>query len=194
MGSKACQSCGDRKARLCTECAGAGVPPPSWTPFLPATPIAGTDPDAVRLLNGAELWVNSLYQVAVRRQPGGPWGPMVHLSIRRLDRGPVREWRDLQRIKCDLVGPESEGVELFPAESRLIDTANQYHLWVFTTFRFPFGSRDGRLVGDSPTGNAVQRPFDQRPGDTLSGDALDDEVRRRLAKTAARADGQDGGR
>jgi hypothetical protein len=33
-------------------------------------------------------------------------------------------------------------VELYPAESRLMDTSNKYHLWAITdpTFRFPFGS------------------------------------------------------
>lgn len=183
MGSKACQSCGDRRARLCAECAGAGpAAAPPWTPFLPAKPAAGTDPAAARLLAGAELWANSRYVVAVRRQAAGPFGPMVHLSVRRLDRAPARDWRDLQRIKDELVGPEAEGVELFPAESRLVDTANQYHLYCFPSYRFPFGADDGRLVGDSPTGGAAQRPFEERPADALSGAALDEEVARRTGR------------
>jgi hypothetical protein len=37
----------------------------------------------------------------------------------------VHDWRDLQRIKNQLVGPECEAVELYPAESRKVDTANQ---------------------------------------------------------------------
>jgi hypothetical protein len=47
----------------------------------------------------------------------------------------------MQKIKNLIVGPENEGVELFPAESRLVDTANQYHLWVFERpdVRFPIG-------------------------------------------------------
>jgi hypothetical protein len=53
----------------------------------------------------------------------------VHLSIKRFDRGPVRDWRHLQQIKNEVVGPEAEAFEIFPAESRLVDTANQYHLW-----------------------------------------------------------------
>ena len=185
MGSKLCHSCGSRRARVCAECARAAPPAPAWTPFLPAVPAPGTELEAVGSLKGAELWLNSRYQVAVRRQAGGPWGPMVHLSVRRLDRAPLRDWRDLQRIKDDLVGPEAEGVELFPAESRLVDSANQYHIYAFPAFRFPFGADDGRLVGDSVTGRAVQRPFDDRPADALSGAALDEEIRRR--RSASRA-------
>jgi hypothetical protein len=42
-------------------------------------------------------------------------------------------------------------VELFPAESRLVDTANQYHLWVMADaeYRFPFGYQR-RLVFEQP--------------------------------------------
>lgn len=71
---------------------------------------------------------------------GAKWG--WHLSIKRNDREPIREWRDLQRIKNELCGPEAEAVELFPAESRLTDEANQFHLWVFNRgYRFPFGDQ-----------------------------------------------------
>ncbi len=71
------------------------------------------------------------------------------------------DWRDFQRIKNELVGPEAEGVELYPAESQLADSANQYHLWVFdgSGFRFPFGFND-RLVSDQPLEGGQQRPFE----------------------------------
>lgn len=55
---------------------------------------------------------------------------VVHLSIKRKDDLRVRSWVDLQMIKNSLVGPECEGVEIFPAESRKVDYANQYHLWI----------------------------------------------------------------
>lgn len=120
--------------------------------------------------NALPLWKNLDYQVAVRtfattmeRGDGRP-GMInaVHLSIKRIDRRPVRDWRDLQLIKNQLIGEECEAVELFPAESRLVDNANQFHLWGFDdpTFRFPFGFPD-RMVSDdvSPESNVVQRPF-----------------------------------
>lgn len=85
---------------------------------------------------------------------------LVHLSIRRLDRKPLRDWREFQRIKNEICGPEHEAVELFPAESRLVDQANQYHLWVLPPgVRFPFGFDAGRQVDYSTAESigAVQR-------------------------------------
>lgn len=105
-----------------------------------------------------EIYRNDLYQVHVRNLGNG----MVHLSIKRNDREVIHDWRDLQQIKNMLVGEECEGVELYPAESRLADTANQYHLWVFTdpTFRVPIGFNDGRHATTRPIGNSKNRPFD----------------------------------
>ena len=57
--------------------------------------------------------------------------PMHWLSIKRLDQRAVLDWRHLQQIKTELVGPENEAFQLHPAESRLMDTANQFHLLVF---------------------------------------------------------------
>lgn len=103
------------------------------------------------------------YLVSIRWNPEGPFvrekGPMMrprmmpammHLSIKRQDREPVTDWRHKQEIKNMLVGPEFEAVELFPAESRVVDTANQYHLWVFgdtgalRDLGFPVGKRLGQ--------------------------------------------------
>lgn len=110
------------------------------------------------------IYLNSRYQVNVRicmPENGGP-SELTHLSIKRIDKRPIHDWRDLQRIKNEIIGPEFEAVELYPAESRLIDTANQYHLWVVTSpgYKFPFGF-NGRLVIEEPGGNAVQRPFEK---------------------------------
>ena len=102
-----------------------------------------------------EIWRNDLYQV--HKRIGNP--EVIHLSIRRLDRGPVHDWRDLQMIKNELVGPENEAVEIYPAESRLVDEANQYHLWVFADpeYRIPFGFHDGRVVSNTESGGSRQR-------------------------------------
>jgi hypothetical protein len=88
-----------------------------------------------------EVWKNDQYQVAVRHLKGGPEAvPMVQLSILRIDRQPIHNRRDLQRIKNQPVGAECEVVELYPAESRLVDAANQYFLYAVLdpTFRFPW--------------------------------------------------------
>jgi hypothetical protein len=111
---------------------------------------------------------NNRYQVAIyetkSENPEAP--PMVLLSIKRIDRQPIHDWRDLQKIKSMLVGPECEGVELYPAESRVADTANQYHLWVVAdpTFRWPFGFSGGRVIAtpaQAAAAGAVQRPFEE---------------------------------
>jgi hypothetical protein len=105
-----------------------------------------------------EVWLNDKYQVALRRLVPEV---MIHLSIKRLDRQPIHDWRELQEIKNQLVGPECEGVELYPAESRVVDTANQFHLWVCPKVgeKFPFGFDEGRIVSNGSVAGSVQRPL-----------------------------------
>ena len=100
-----------------------------------------------------KLFVNSRYQVAVRETGENS----CHLSIKRIDQAVVHDWRDLQRIKDELVGPECEAIELYPANSRLVDTSTQYHLWCSRdpAFRFPVGFNQ-RLVTYG-SGSHVQR-------------------------------------
>lgn len=111
-----------------------------------------------------EVWMNDRYVVHVIRWAGGPDGAaIVQLSIRRRDRGPARDWRDFQRIKNQLVGPQCEGVELYPAESRLMDAANQFHVWCIddALYRFPVGFTGPRVVTSDTGAGAVQRPIDE---------------------------------
>lgn len=109
------------------------------------------------------IWLNNIYQVNVRPVAANDWPAMIHLSIKRRDKQPigVEHFRDFQRIKNELVGPDHEAVELYPAEDSLIDSANQYHLWALadSAHRFPFGFRSGRLIIGKSEGGAVQRPF-----------------------------------
>lgn len=150
--------------------------PVPWTPFQRVSApeglteaqrqmirdLSGLDdeePEAVfaRMVSEHEIWMNSRYQVAIRAQ-----GQEVHLSIKRLDQLPIHDWRDLQRIKDELVGPECEALELYPANSRLVDTSTQYHLWAVRDpkFRFPFGYTEG-LIMEEDRGGAAQRPQEE---------------------------------
>lgn len=110
----------------------------------------------------AEHWTNLVYYcMAIRADPDEAPDELrlTWLSIKRHDRGTIRDWRDLQRIKNDVVGPECEAVELFPAESRLVDSANQYHLWALPPGeRWPLGF-GSRFVTDhvTPAMNIGQR-------------------------------------
>lgn len=148
------------------------TPPQDWGDWVEADGLVNRltrepvnhDRDVQRIV------ANNRYLVIITRvepnENAGPGAPtLIWLSIRRQDRKVVRDWRDLQRIKNELVGPENEGMEMYPAESRLVDTANQFHLWVFEdpTIRFPWGYED-RLVLDADAATemesgAVQRPF-----------------------------------
>ena len=109
---------------------------------------------------GDSIWVNDVYQVIKRDCKNG----QVHLSIRRNDRTHLRDWRHYQQIKNQLVGEECEAIELYPAESRLVDNANQFHLWCFLdpSFRVPVGW-DKRMVCEDVDGigNAQQRKFSE---------------------------------
>ena len=119
------------------------------------------------------LYHNNRYHVFLRKDAPleGSEAPYerVWLSIRNNDRSARRDWRDFQRIKNEIVGPEVEMVEIYPQESQKVDLSNQYHLWGWNTTEAPFtraglGWQEGRKVwngtGPNPvpnTPNAVQR-------------------------------------
>lgn len=84
-------------------------------------------PDGVDCQHHAALWKNDIYAVAVYDEKDG----IRHVTIQRLDGRPARDWRHLQQIKNETCGPEREAVELYPAQSRVVDTTNTTHLWVF---------------------------------------------------------------
>lgn len=75
----------------------------------------------------SRYFVNALYQVQATMVNA----TMMHLNIRRRDGGMFKDWRHFQQIKNEIAGPECEAVELYPAESRKVDTTNKWHLWVF---------------------------------------------------------------
>ena len=118
---------------------------------------------AVKLLKAdflrCKYFVNDRYQVEVRSHGD----TFVQLNVRRRDGAPIHDWRDLQQIKNELVGEECEAVELYPAESRKVDTSNKYHLWASTKpgWRFPIGfdKRDVQDATDTKVPGLRQRPL-----------------------------------
>jgi hypothetical protein len=117
-----------------------------------------------------EVWRNSRYLVSVDRIPVESLDvPVIHLQIESNNHHAVRDWRDFQRIKNELVGKEEEALEMYPAESRLVDTCNTYHLWCVPGSVLPFGCMQ-RMVSESGCGDGVQRPWelDVRPSDLLT--------------------------
>jgi hypothetical protein len=105
-----------------------------------------------------EHWVNRLYQVQVHRRQDGS---VMHLNIRRRDGAhDTRDWRHFQEIKNQLAGRECEAFELYPAESRKVDTSNKFHLWVLMPGeRIPVGwdERDVQYEENRDTPGIRQR-------------------------------------
>jgi hypothetical protein len=124
----------------------------------------------IERLRRQTIYMNDRYQVNVEvlRAPfGEATSDILWLSIKRRDRQPIHDWRDLQQIKSMIVGQQHEGFEVYPAETHKVDTANQYHLWVFCDpkVRLPLGSRT-EISGaeEAATVGATQRPFAGKPG------------------------------
>lgn len=119
----------------------------------------------IEMPEGEEWFQNDKYIGSLRKQEhpqeDGDILVMLHISFRRHDRGVQRDWRDTQRIKNDLVGEEQEMVEMYPAESRVVDTANQFHLWGVKGVPLPFGFPAGLRIDadETPIPGAKQRAF-----------------------------------
>ena len=160
------------------------TPAREWTEFVRVTHATNRVTGEVTPVPGdVALYGNNLYNVIVRRlEPGTSirddaentitlgkgWPPVLWLSISRRDRKTVLDWRHLQRIKNELVGEDCEAVQLFPASDRLVDGANQFHLWALAKpgLRFPFGYQERAVftpeeLADDPTSvGAVQREWE----------------------------------
>ena len=67
-------------------------------------------------------------------------GVVTHLAIRGIDDHREPPWRDMQRIKNELVGETLEAVHVCPRQTDLVDQADMYHLFVLPAgYDLPFG-------------------------------------------------------
>lgn len=146
-----------------------GGSPPEWKPsgyrFVR---------NSNEVVAGARVYQNDHYTANVYPENAG----VIHISFSRRDGGHAVDWRDKQHMKNQLIGTENEAVEIFPAESRKADGANQFHLWALADpkARFPIGFV-GRLVSDASSLPGVR----QRPG---SGATPEDEAESRRQEEA----------
>ena len=132
---------------------------------------------------GEEVYLSEEYQVNVEILSDG----VTWLSIKRKDKECIHDWRELQRIKNALCGPEREALELYPAESRLVDTSNQFHLFVLPEGQFfPYGYTDRVVVKGRKGGfqKAGQRDFqpDECPTDAMEPEEADKKAAEYLQK------------
>lgn len=105
---------------------------------------------AVKNVKEERILLSSGYQVNVIElgNEHDQWRNLTWLSIKRRDKRPILDRQVLRELKEVLGGPDSEGYELYPAESRLVDTANQYHLYL--------------TQGPTPQAFAAKQPVDVR--------------------------------
>jgi hypothetical protein len=185
---------------------------PAWTPFEEVTSqlssplmrqLGISDPMlALRQAWGPDykdvrVFQNSRYFVFRRPfELPGEDGPvrLWQLSIKDLENTARHDWRDFQRIKNELCGPECEACEVYPAESRLVDTSNQFYLWVLPGGkRFPFGFEERAVVEIPGHPGTRQRRFepDVRPDDLVE-PSLDDDIARLKWLKERMGDGEPG--
>lgn len=164
-----------------------------WTSFEQAMYPANALPHWIedREKKDRKLFLNSIYQVEMQEiQCPPPFGRTIYLSFKTKDKQPRHDWREMQRIKNELVGAEVEAMELYPSEERLVDTSNQYHLYCFPELDFPgrvfpFGFKDRMVVEGSDPGvgqggkGSRQRDFrpEFRPSDVIRGEVVQSIVR-----------------
>lgn len=109
------------------------------------------------------IWENEIYSATLRRYTSG-WpfggGKWALIGIWCEDGEARHDWRDFQRIKNDLVGPDWEALELYPSEQRLMDPSNYYMLWCAP--KIPLGKFERRVLATAETAIAPQRPFTEQ--------------------------------
>ena len=133
-----------------------------------------------------EVWTNNRYLVHKETVPETEHGftdaTVVWLSIKPLDDSARHDWREFQWIKNQLCGKEWEALEIYPAESRLVDTVNQFHLWCLKPpARIPLGWWARKVAEDNTTKFGSQRKWsDFRPEDLIS----EEEMQRQIRKAA----------
>lgn len=84
----------------------------------------------------AEVWGSSQYTVTVHYLDDNRDG-FVEVGIHNYHRTTHVPWRHIQQIKNEVFGPDREAVQLFPAEDRLLDSANEYWIYVYPTGKAP---------------------------------------------------------
>jgi len=128
-----------------------------------AMELRGGTPDKIFRNNIFEVWVTIHKMLDDDDNP-----PIAELSVKRRDKLAIdyNHWRTLQRIKNELLGINADGAMLYPAASRVMDSANQYRIYALPPgIMMPFGDK-ARLVtskalggDDDPRNGSRQRPY-----------------------------------
>ena len=123
-------------------------------------------PEIVGVQDGHLCWESAEYYGSLRSfRSGFPMGggPYKVIGITAIDDTARHDWREFQQLKNYLVGEEWEGLELYPAESRLVDPSNRFYLWCVPKGVITWGLPGNRRhVCDAEDAIAPQRPLPRR--------------------------------
>ena len=162
-----------------------------WEPLEKTSTISSSDNLGSKLADlekkmkaeDHEVYANNRYTVHKETVPPERHGfgdiELTWLSIKANDDSARHDWREFQQIKNELCGTEREAMEIYPAEYRLVDGANQVHLWGFPEGTgIPCGWWDRIVVEDNSTQFGSQRPFEKglRPDGVLTEEEFHSKV------------------
>ena len=86
-----------------------------------------------------EAFYNDFYSVQIYWVKTD-WGEVHHLIVRGQIKSSEPPWRDMQRIKNELVSDVREAIQIYPRATDVVDQADVYHLWVLPAgMGVPFG-------------------------------------------------------
>jgi len=114
-----------------------------------------------------EIWYNDIYDVTVRKHLPDKLchsaEGIIMLGISSFDGTARHDFRDMMAIKNQLCGSECEALELYPAESRLLDPSNYYSLWCFPGIkRLKIGRDIPQRVWEAHESLSPQRAFPKK--------------------------------
>lgn len=160
----------------------------AWEPFVQVHHLVSDSPDGDRLddhykSKDTTVWENNRYFVHREPVPSDQHGlegnEVVWLSIKPRDDSARHDWREFQWIKNELCGEDWEAVELYPAERRLVDGVNQFHLWCMAPPAvFPFGWWSRNVVEGNTKKYGSQRDWERgmKPSDAKTEEQSDAEI------------------
>lgn len=100
---------------------------------LPAGKLEPVDLSTIEHPNWmTRAYINNRYVVMINDNTETDKSKAIRAMVQRHDDTPIpNHWSELQKIKNELFGEETTGIEYYPKESLLMNDHNIYWLWIF---------------------------------------------------------------
>ena len=163
----------------------------AWTPLVRFELTNEYFPNVdVSSLEYDEYWCNDEYIVKVY-YPNNPAHQFSNNKFTWLCFRNVRnthtahDWRDMQMMKNEICGEERTAVEVFPPMSKLVDTCNQFHMWVYPEdYKLDFGYNEQSIM---PNTTIAKEAFNNSMNKAIK-EAKTEEEKRYLLSTKHRVE------